>query len=100
MLRRPPSIAANVEDPDARLLWDILSKLYQNDAGALTAKDLTDEYGVNTMVSDEEREEELRKVVITEGAIRCMHAGLEGARRWALHNVVEVRFLSISRSEI
>jgi hypothetical protein len=89
-LQRTSMVYGPVEDADAKLLWDMMARLQRGDGGALTAKDLTDEYGVHCVVADEEREGELRKVIITEGVVRCMQSGLEGARRWALHNLVEV----------
>ncbi|KAG8894652.1 hypothetical protein FRB99_001072, partial [Tulasnella sp. 403] len=83
MLRRTMS----PQEPEDRFLRDMITKIGRGDSGALTAKDLTDEYGVPCTAMDEDREPELRTSVIVEGVLRCMQVGSEASRRWVLHHL-------------
>lgn len=75
------------DQAENRLMHDIIIRIWRGDCGNLTAKDLTDEYGVLCTVADEDREPELRALVLVEGVVRCMQVGTESARRWALHRL-------------
>ncbi|KAG8953844.1 hypothetical protein FRC04_001474 [Tulasnella sp. 424] len=75
------------DQAENRLMHDIIIRIWRGDCGNLTAKDLTDEYGVLCTVADEDREPDLRALVLVEGVVRCMQVGTESARRWALHRL-------------
>ncbi len=75
---------------DDRFVQELIARLWRGDCGALSAKDLTDEYGVICSASDEDRERELRNHILVEGVVRGMQMGTEASRRWALHRL-EVR---------
>ncbi|KAG8996876.1 hypothetical protein FRB90_012614, partial [Tulasnella sp. 427] len=75
------------DQAEHRLMHDMVIRIWRGDCGSLTAKDLTDEYGVMCTASDEDNEPELRTLVLIEGVIRCMQVGTESARRWALHRL-------------
>lgn len=83
MLRR--SVSTN--DPEGRLLYDMIQRIWRGECGQLAAKELTEEYGVLCTASDEDQELDLRRHVIVEGVLRCMQAGSEASRRWTLHHV-------------
>lgn len=75
------------DQAEHRLMHDMVIRIWRGDCGKLTAKDLTDEYGVVCAASDEDNEPELRALVLVEGVVRCMQVGTESARRWALHRL-------------
>ncbi|KAG8919843.1 hypothetical protein FRC01_001070 [Tulasnella sp. 417] len=75
------------DQAEHRLMHDIVVRIWRGDCGTLTAKDLTDEYGVLCTASDEDNEPELRALVLVEGVVRCMQVGTESARRWALQRL-------------
>ena len=87
LIRSLIHLRRTADDP---VIQATISRIARGDCGTLTAKELTDEYGVFCTASDEDREPQLRVAVIAEGALRGMQVGSEAARRWSLRHV-EVR---------
>lgn len=57
--------------------------------GTPTQQALEKEYGVRHSKGDSD--EKIREIIVAESVIGCLEVGSEASRRWALHNLVEVR---------
>ncbi|KAG8934319.1 hypothetical protein FRC02_010176 [Tulasnella sp. 418] len=88
----PRSRLNQSDEADNQLIWNITSRIFRGDCGPLTAKELTDAYGVICSVRDEERELDIRNGVLIDGILRTMQVGNEANRHWALHNIIETHW--------
>ena len=59
--------------------------------GSPTQQALEKEYGVRYSKADDD--EKVRAIIVAESVIGCLEVGSETTRRWALHNLIEVRCL-------